>query len=317
MAISLPVEVLTEILTYALAVHPIPADILCAQSLFRDIGLQILHQNLCFRSSLQLHRFISCLRTSSLACAPLTLTLDIAGGASESVFPSLNSVFTQISLDAACRKDTHGRVMLNGLHLILHSHMRDENLHMVYVALSKAKYVLCLLLCLVLQTHFLALRNLFGRVLIRLIISLLLYVHLCIVFWRLIRRIQIVPKAVSHLFRALSTYTNLLYLKLTNITFFYSEPLVFPDIPSLRTFYLGQATFLPADTVAAYLSLGSSALACVRLVDVYSESIWGPRLRKNDILAVLAEDKRNVVATVLLVDAKTERIMGGDRDDSL
>lgn len=151
MAISLPVEVLTEILTYALAVHPIPADILCAQSLFRDIGLQILHQNLCFRSSLQLHRFISC---PSLACAPLTLTLDIAGGASESVFPSLDSVFTQISLDAACRKDIHGRVMLNGLHLILHSHMRDENLHMVYVALSKAKYVLCLLLCLVSRTHF-------------------------------------------------------------------------------------------------------------------------------------------------------------------
>ncbi|PBK81440.1 hypothetical protein ARMGADRAFT_780848 [Armillaria gallica] len=284
MAISLPVEVLTEILTYALAVHPIPADILCAQSLFRDIGLQILHQNLCFRSSLQLHRFISCLRTSSLACAPLTLTLDIAGGASESVFPSLDSVFTQISLDATCRKDAHGRVMLNGLHLILHSHMRDENLHMIYVALSKANPMKFVWTGPDPPHHF---------------------------------STAIVPQAVSHLFRALSTYTNLLYLKLTNITFFYSEPLVFPDIPSLRSFYLGQATFLPAVTVAAFLSLSSSALECVRLVDVYSESIWGPRLRKNDILAVLAEDKRNVVATVLLVDAKTERIMGGDRDDSL
>ncbi|KAK0220917.1 hypothetical protein EDD85DRAFT_266769 [Armillaria nabsnona] len=284
MAISLPVEVLTEILTYALAVHPIPADILCAQSLFRDIGLQILHQNLCFRSSLQLHRFISCLRTSSLACAPQTLTLDIAGGASESVFPSLDSVFTQISLDAACRKDTHGRVMLNGLHLILHSHMRDENLHMVYVALSKANPTKFVWTGPDPPHHF---------------------------------STAIVPKAVSHLFRALSTYTNLLYLKLTNITFFYSEPLIFPVIPSLRSFYLGQATFLPAATVAAFLSLSSSALESVRLVDVYSESIWGPRLRKNDILAILAEDKRNVVATVLLVDAKTERIMGGDRVDSL
>ncbi|SJL10484.1 uncharacterized protein ARMOST_13870 [Armillaria ostoyae] len=284
MAISLPVEVLTEILTYALAVHPIPADILCAQSLFRYIGLQILHQDLCFRSSLQLHRFISCLRTSSLACAPLTLTLDIAGGASESVFPSLDSVFTQISLDAACRKDTQGRVMLNGLHLILHSHMRDENLHMVYVALSKANPTKFVWTGPDPPHHF---------------------------------STAIVPKAVSHLFRALSTYTNLLYLKLTNITFFYSEPLVFPDIPSLRSFYLGQATFLPAATVAAYLSLSSSALEIVRLVDVYSESIWGPRLRKNDILAILAEDKRKFVATVLLVDAKTERIMGGDRVDSL
>lgn len=104
---------------------------------------------------------------------------------------------------------------------------------------------------------------------------------------------------------------------MTNITFFYSEPLVFPDIPSLRSFYLGQATFLPAATVAAYLSLGSSALESVRLVDVYSESIWGPRLRKNDILAILAEDKRNTVATVLIVGAKTERIIGGDRVDSL
>ncbi|PBK63246.1 hypothetical protein ARMSODRAFT_1024268 [Armillaria solidipes] len=284
MAISLPVEVLTEILTYALAVHPIPADILCAQSLFRYIGLQILHQDLCFRSSLQLHRFISCLRTSSLACAPLTLTLDIAGGASESVFPSLDSVFTQISLDAACRKDTQGRVMLNGLHLILHSHMRDENLHMVYVALSKANPTKFIWTGPDPPHHF---------------------------------STAIVPKAVSHLFRALSTYTNLLYLKLTNITFFYSEPLVFPNIPSLRSFYLGQATFLPAATVAAYLLLSSSALETMRLVDVYSESIWGPRLRKNDILAILAENKRKLVATILLVDAKTERIMGGDRVDSL
>ncbi|KAK0194462.1 hypothetical protein F5146DRAFT_1102010 [Armillaria mellea] len=301
MAISLPVELVTEILTYAFPVHPIPADILCAHSLFKHIGLQILHQDLYFRSSLQLHRFISCLRTSSLACAPLTLTLDIAGGASESVFLSLDSVFIQIFLDAACRKDAQGRVMLNGLHLILHSHMRDENLHMVYVALSKAKYVIYLLLCFVLRTHFLALRNSvwtgpdpphhFST--------------------------AIVLKAVSHLFRALSTYTNLLYLKLTNITFFYSEPLVFPDIPSLRSFYLGQATFLPAATVAAYLSLSSSALESVRLVDAYSESIWGPRLRKNDILAILAEDKRKAVATILIVGAKTERIIGGDRVDSL
>ncbi|KAK0451829.1 hypothetical protein EV421DRAFT_1065670 [Armillaria borealis] len=284
MAISLPVEVLTEILTYALAVHPIPADILRAQSLFRYIGLQILHQDLYFRSSLQLHRFISCLRTSSLACAPLTLTLDIAGGASQSIFPSLNSVFTQISLDAACRKDTQGRVMLNELHLILHSHMRDENLHMIYVALSKANPTKFVWTGPDPPHHF---------------------------------STAIVPRAVSHLFRALSTYTNLLYLKLTNITFFYSEPLVFPDIPSLRSFYLGQATFLPAATVAAYLSLSSSALETVRLVDVYSESIWGPRLRKNDILAILAENKRKLVATVLLVDVKTERIMGGDRVDSL
>ncbi|KAK0498847.1 hypothetical protein EDD18DRAFT_1308301 [Armillaria luteobubalina] len=280
MTIPFPVEVLTEILTYTLAVHSSPTDIL-------HVGLQILHQDLRFRSSLQLHRFTSCLRTSPLTCALLTLTLDIAGGASESMFPSLDSVFTQLTLDAACRKDNQGRVVLNGLHLMLHSHMRDENLHMVYVALSKAKYALCLLLRLYLRTHFSSPTKF------------------------------IVPKAVSHLFRALSTYTNLLYLKLTNITFFYSEPLVFPDIPSLRSFYLGQATFLPAATVAAYLSLGSSALESVRLVDVYSESIWGPRLRKNDILAILAEDKRNTVATVLIVGAKTERIIGGDRVDSL
>ncbi|KAK0484650.1 hypothetical protein IW261DRAFT_1330761 [Armillaria novae-zelandiae] len=284
MAVPLPIEVLTEILAYALAVHPIPADILCTHSFFRYVGLQILHQDPYFCSSLQLHRFIGCLRTSVLACAPRTLTLDIAGGASESVFPSLDSVFTQISLDATCRKDNQGRVMLNGLHLILHSHMRDENLHMVYVALSKANPTKFVWTGPDPPHHF---------------------------------STAIVPKAVSHLFRALSTYTNLLYLKLTNITFFYSEPLVFPDIPSLRSFYLGQATFLPAATVAAYLSLGSSALETVRLVDVYSESIWGPRLRKNDILAILAEDKRKAVTTILIVGAKTERIIGGDRVDSL
>ncbi|KAG7442862.1 uncharacterized protein BT62DRAFT_904891 [Guyanagaster necrorhizus] len=283
MATSLPVEVVTEILTFAIAVHPIPANILCAHTLFRHIGLQTLHQSLCFRSSLQLRRFIHYLRASPLACTPLTLTLDIAGGASESIFPTLDSAFTQISLDAACRKDPKGRVMLNKLHLILHSHMRDDNLHMVYVALSKANPTKFIWTGPDPPHHF---------------------------------STAIVPRAVSHLFRALSTYTNLLYLKLTNITFFYSEPLVFPNIPSLRSFYLGQATFLPAATVAAYLSFHSSALESVRLVDVYSESIWGPRIRKNDILAILAEHQRDIVATVLIVDAKTERIMGGDRVDS-
>ena len=63
----------------------------------------------------------------------------------------------------------------------------------------------------------------------------------------------------------------------------------------------------------------------VRLVDAYSESIWGPRLRRSDIekavIVLVGGDLEAQMAAmervkkVVTCEKKTERIMGGDRVD--
>jgi len=193
--------------------------------------------------------------------------------------------------------------------------------------------------------------------------------------------LQIVPNAVPSLFEALSTYTRLTYLKLTNIAFptlgtsdalstaFSTislssqspssssessiEYIRIPVIPSLQTLYLGQTTFLSAPSIASYIlntirsisdgrdtpsSPNTNAqLERVHLVDVYEGSIWGLRLRMPHIVTAalfltehpeysdgydglepgggksLRERLQDAIENLVLVEVKTERIMGGDR----
>lgn len=102
-----------------------------------------------------------------------------------------------------------------------------------------------------------------------------------------------------------------------------------PVIPTLRTLYLGQVTLLPPSAIAAMISLpNQDNLEQVRLVDAYRLSIWGPRIRRSDIekavLSILAkanEKHRDAmlgkVRRLVRCEAKTERIMGGDRVEGL
>lgn len=154
--------------------------------------------------------------------------------------------------------------------------------------------------------------------------------------------------AVSPLFTALASYTRLTHLKLTNIAF--PDPIVTPDsqwkgipcIPSLRSLHLGQVTFLPAEDIADFIlrctadgcqfsngsnSVSTCALEHIQLVDVYEESIWGPRLKMPRILAAsmtqlvesgmceefVERELPGLVERLISVDVKTERIIGGDR----
>ena len=150
--------------------------------------------------------------------------------------------------------------------------------------------------------------------------------------------IQIVPSATFHLARAISTWTAVEHITLTNMSFpsdelglhtsFSAAPLL-PSLPRLRTLYIGQATFLPPSAAAAMVvQPSSSALESVRLVDAYRHSIWGPRIRRRDIenAAVLLADvvaggeerRREVlqrVKRVVRCEKKTERIQGGDNGD--
>ncbi|KAH0831100.1 hypothetical protein J3R83DRAFT_13666 [Lanmaoa asiatica] len=94
------------------------------------------------------------------------------------------------------------------------------------------------------------------------------------------------------------------------------------DIPSLRSLYIGQATFLHPQAVAGMFCKGKMVrLDVIQLVDAYSESIWGPRLRRSDIERAAVtlcrtEEQTAMIARVKRVvtcEKKTERIMGGDR----
>jgi len=132
--------------------------------------------------------------------------------------------------------------------------------------------------------------------------------------------------------RIFGTWSNIQHITVTNITFSCefagadgpATPLL-PEIPGLRTLYVGQATCLSAGSVAALFCVNRMAsLERVRLVDTYCESIWGPRVRRSDVEkaahaimfpqhvlqyeAVLAR-----IRELLTCEKKTERIIGGDR----
>ncbi|KAE9390657.1 hypothetical protein BT96DRAFT_925766 [Gymnopus androsaceus JB14] len=246
----------------------------------------------------------------SLACEPQSLMLDIAGGASFGIFEGLHAVLAEIVSDPRCKTDENGRVVLELLGLKLNSltHHDHRLIILLFRGPSNARSFI--------WTgpdpphHF---------------------------------STAIVPPAVTPLFTALSSYTLLTHLQLTNIAF--PDPVVTPDarwigipcIPSLRSLYLGQVTFLPAEHVADFIlrcttgesssSNSASALERVQLVDVYEESIWGPRLKKPRILSAsttilmesgLSQDflgprVLELIERLISVDAKTERIVGGDR----
>ena len=152
-------------------------------------------------------------------------------------------------------------------------------------------------------------------------------------------RAQIVPSATFHLTRAISTWTVVEHITLTNMSFpsdelgrntpFARDAPLLPPLPSLRTLYIGQATLLPPSAVAAMLAYTDAQmdrLERVRLVDTYRHSIWGPRIRLKDLedavgqlRQVVGEARRAEVVErirqVVRCEKKTERIMGGDNGD--
>ncbi|KAJ3797052.1 hypothetical protein GGU11DRAFT_100355 [Lentinula aff. detonsa] len=313
---TLPTEILTVILAIVLQ-DTKSINILCTSSLFRSIAQRILHRDLCFFSSSQLTKFAHVLSTGvlSLACEPQSLMLDIAGGASFKIFEGLHAVLTQIVSDPQCKRDENGRLILETLRLRLNSLTHDDH-RLIYTSLSKVN-----------ARHFIWTGpdppHHFST--------------------------AIVSPAVFPLFKALATYTRLTHLHLTNIAF--PSSVINPDarwtgipcLPSLHFLYLGQATFLTAGHITEFVlrctgqlqnpactrkleAHSGYVLECIRLVDVYEESIWGPRLKLPHILlasaTLLAESgfsklssstASDLIERLVRVDAKTERITGGDR----
>ncbi|KIK68300.1 hypothetical protein GYMLUDRAFT_154027 [Collybiopsis luxurians FD-317 M1] len=317
---NLPIEILSDILQLSLETSS-PTNILCTCSYFHSVAQIILHQNLKFHSSSQLLRFAHVVseKTTSLACEPQSIALDFAGGASFGIFEGLHAVLTALVSDVRCKIDENGRLVLETMRLRLNSLNHDDH-RLIYTSLSRANVVNFFWTGPDPSTNF---------------------------------SIAIVAPAVFPLFTALASHTHLTHLHLTNIAFpdpiVTPDPrwTGIPCLPSVRVLYLGQVTFLTAEHVAEFLlrctrhglgklgdstspatsTTSTSSLESLRLVDAYEESIWGPRLKLPRILAaagtsllvhqsngeLLAQHDLDSIAKLVSVDAKTERIMGGDR----
>ncbi|KAI0826086.1 hypothetical protein BC629DRAFT_1668235 [Irpex lacteus] len=312
---SLPTELIEEILARAIELHPHPAQILRTHSVFNEIGSYILYSHLHFNSIGQLSAFVSH-KKDAVPHQPRELTVNLAGGTTAyTAFQYLGDVLKK----SANTCDGHApasafasALPLDLLSLRLNSHVNNPNLHDIYDALILAN-----------PRRFSWLGPDPGH-------------HFSI---------AIVPTACFHLFRAISTWTLVEEVTLTNIAFFSdsdgSQPpstengLLFPSLPRLQCLYLGQATFLSPSRIAmmAIHSLNryhEGSLSCteyIRLVDAYQESIWGPRLRRTDIeKAALAlpicetygaEVVLEHIRSSVRCEAMNDRIMGGDRSEGL
>lgn len=110
----------------------------------------------------------------------------------------------------------------------------------------------------------------------------------------------------------------------------------YTPLPHLETIYIGQVTFLrPAEVAMIAIERRLSALLRIRVVDGYGGNIWGPRVRIGDIEEAVKSAFRDADASgsktgylqvgrclervreLVVCEALTERIMGGDRMDDV
>lgn len=133
---TLPTELISHILSYALET----TSILLISKLFLSILQPLLHANLQFSSSDQLHQFAHNSGRGDLACPPRRFSLVLPGGVKHSdVWINLHDAFLrcmprdseqlQIPLD------------LEVLRLQMNTHTHDPNHKQIHSALSLTSYV--------------------------------------------------------------------------------------------------------------------------------------------------------------------------------
>ncbi|KAH9027433.1 hypothetical protein EDB84DRAFT_1272662 [Lactarius hengduanensis] len=306
--LSLPTELLEQILGIAIAVHPIPAHVLVLNKFVFAIASRILYQHLDFSSTSAMARFPPMIWGSETLRKPSSIAVRLSGGeVGKGAFRQIRRLLESTRFQGVTESDN---LELEDLHLCMHS---TSN-----VAPTKSTPDICIATAMDGNPqrfkwtgpdpahHF---------------------------------SIAIVAPAVDVLFAHFRTWTRLQDLHLSNIAFPGDTKGLFPILPTLRTLYIGRATLVPVAPLARLLcNPQMSLLTTVRLVDCYVESIWGPRLRRLDLeYAVVqfhtsrgklldeeAEQSRRRCAeildrmrTVVRCEALTERIIGGDRVDGL
>jgi hypothetical protein len=144
--LDLPPELLEQIITLAISVHPKPPSILCTNRFFYDLGLRALHETLLFKTSAQLALFNS--SSTPLSCMPKTVELSLGGGTSDfNTFGWLHAAFLRCLKDRIEPIMSHSgvcftpRIELEGVYLCFHSHARNKRLHVIRKALGIIKWV--------------------------------------------------------------------------------------------------------------------------------------------------------------------------------
>lgn len=155
----LPVELLHQILVFALLDNDRPTEVLSVHRTFFELGQPLLHTHLRFRSVGHLSSFAR--GTAALACAPQSLVISLAGGATGcEVFKHLKGALLR------CRRSLRSnatmadgashesepvntvdhraapptQVPLELLSLRLNSHSRNPYFNYIFEALSLARY---------------------------------------------------------------------------------------------------------------------------------------------------------------------------------
>lgn len=292
---DLPPEILLLIVAHTLSSGSVPSNILCVSHQFRNAGVEWLYRNLCFRSSEQLRLFAQ--TGGNVGVVLRSVTVDLTGKFARSdVWQHLREALRR----CRDRNEKLGlgqkQIPLEVLCLKLHSYSQDTSHHVFEEALSVANPRVFRWTGPDPDHHF---------------------------------STAIVAPVASRLCRIFGIWSNIQDITVTNITFSVDSdnsmmPLL-PEIPGLRTLYVGQATFLSAGSVAAIFCVNRMAsLERVRLVDAYCESIWGSRIRRSDIEkaaqiimfpqdVVQYEGVLSRIRKLLTCEKKTERIIGGDR----
>lgn len=141
--LSLPVELISSILSFSLDDNPHPSSVLLVNSNFKNIGLSLLHSSLRFRTTAQLELFIE--NSGLLSCSPRSLSVTLAGGTSDfRLFHLLIAVFNlcigaQMAYNGKDNNHGDGRLSLKLLNFCLNSHTSDPNLHLIRSALILVK----------------------------------------------------------------------------------------------------------------------------------------------------------------------------------
>ncbi|TFK53151.1 hypothetical protein OE88DRAFT_1627204 [Heliocybe sulcata] len=349
---TLPTELLLQILGFSLSCHPTPSSILCLNYPIYVLSFPLLYEHVRFHSTRGMSEFAqlggegsdSSVGQARLRAPVRIRTITVEKVNEYGVFDALKSVFErtvqwQNAFDAwesNCRLDDamerldlgsgfeRGRekiqqVELEELSLCLHSHTRNPRLEAVYEALALVNPTKFTWTGPDPDHHF---------------------------------STAIVPQATFHLFQAVRHWSHLTHLKLTNIAFpnfsfpdiVFAHPSIltqrnaatspvapegYPLPRKLKAIYIGQATFVPAELIARFACSeeeGAEGVQEIRLVDVYVQSIWERRMRRGDVeiaavellqyeemVRKCEEEVVKRVRAVVRCEAKTERIMGGDR----
>ena len=252
----LPPELIFDILSVSLTLHPRPVHVLRTSSRFYSMSLRLLYNRLQFKSCSQIERFLTAYGRQPLHIPypPHVIELDVDNDTKFNLFMQLRDLFRSCSLASGAEVDQQGRLVLDLLRLRLHSLSQDPNPGAVYDTLCVIKYGYSVVFCSYITYFYIAVHgSSSGRVATLPTTFLSQYVMLsspgkCRV------SLQIVPCVLPQLFRALATYTHLIRLELTHLSFgFIEQSLKLPFTPSLREIYLGQATFVSPSMIAAYL----------------------------------------------------------------